>query len=365
MTEGYRPTWVDVDLDAIRHNARVLKPETAELMAIVKANGYGHGDVEVARAAIDAGATWAGVALVEEGLRLRAAGIEAPILVLSELPPGSEAVALAHRLTPTLFSDAGLVRLAAAARGSVPVHVKVDTGMHRVGVWPPEEAPAFARRVHDAGLEVEGLFTHFARSEEDDVTTEGQLSRFLETADAVRSVGVSPRVLHAANSGATILHPTSHLDLVRPGIALYGIEPAPGVGADLGLRPALSWRSRVSAVKRLAAGEAVSYGHRYRLERDAWVVTVPVGYADGYPRQLTNLGSVLIGRRRHPIAGTVTMDQLMVDCGDEEVQVGDEVVLIGHQGDETIGADALGRLFGTIGYEIVSRIGDRVPRRYA
>ena len=363
MTEGYRPTWVDVDLDAIRHNARVLKPETAELMAVVKANGYGHGDVEVARAALDAGATWAGVALVEEGLRLREAGIEAPILVLSELPPGSEAVALAHRLTPTLASDGGLERLAAAARGSVPVHLKVDTGMHRVGVWPPEEAPGFARRVQDAGLEVEGLFTHFARSEEDDPTTDVQLARFLGAAGAVRSAGVSPRVLHAANSAATILHPTSHLDLVRPGIALYGIEPAPGVGAHLDLRPALSWRSRVSGIRRLAAGEAISYGHRYRLERDSWVATVPVGYADGYPRQLTNLGSALIGGRRHLIAGTVTMDQLMVDCGDDEVQVGEEVVLIGRQGNESIEADALGRLFGTIGYEIVSRIGERVPRR--
>ncbi len=298
MSEVYRPTWVEVDLDAIRVNARILKPETAELMAIVKANGYGHGDVPVARAAIEAGATWLGVALVEEGLELREAGIEAPILVLSELPPGSEAVALAHRLTPTLYSEDGLERLSGAARGSVPVHVKIDTGMHRVGVWPPEDTPAFARRVQEAGLEVEGLFTHFARSEEDEVTTKEQLARFLEAADAVRAAGVAPRLLHAANSGATILHPDAHLDLVRPGIALYGIEPAPGVGAHLGLRPALTWRSQVSAVKRLAAGEAISYGHRYRLERDAWVATVPVGYADGYPRQLTNLGEVLIGGRR-------------------------------------------------------------------
>jgi alanine racemase len=176
---------------------------------------------------------------------------------------------------------------------------------------------------------------------------------------------VNPRILHAANTGATIRHPESHLDLVRPGIGLYGIEPAPGVGAHLGLRPALTWRSRVSAVKRLEAGEAVSYGHRYRLERDAWLATVPVGYADGYPRQLTNLGEALIRGRRRAVAGTVTMDQLLVDCGDEEIGVGEEVVLIGSQGDESIGADALGRLFGTIGYEIVSRIGERVPRRYA
>jgi alanine racemase len=364
VTEGYRPTWVEVDLGAIRDNARILKPETAELMAVVKANGYGHGDVEVARAAIVGGATWVAVALVEEGLKLRGAGVEAPILVLTQFPEGSEAVALAHRLTPTLYSDAGLERLAAAARGAVPVHVKIDTGMHRVGVWPPEDAPAFAGRVAQAGLEVEGLFTHFARSEEDEVTTKEQLARFLEAADAIRSAGVAVRLLHAANSGATILYPETHLDLVRPGIALYGIEPAPGVGVQLGLRAALTWRSRVSAVKRLAAGEALSYGHRYRLDQDAWVATVPVGYADGYPRQLTNIGEILIGGRRCRVAGTVTMDQLIVDCGDEEIRVGEEVVLIGSQGDETVGADALGRLFGTIGYEIVSRIGERVPRRY-
>jgi alanine racemase len=364
VSDDYRPTWVEVDLSAIRHNARALKPEGSELMAVVKADGYGHGDVEVARAALDAGATWAGVALVEEGLRLRAAGIEVPILVLSELPPGSEAVALAHRLTATLYSDAALHRLADAARGPVPVHLKVDSGMHRVGVWPPEEMPSFAERVTAAGLVVEGLFTHFARSEEDEVTTKEQLRRFLETADAVRAMGIEPRLLHAANSGATILHPESHLDLVRPGIALYGIEPAPAVGADLGLRPALRWRSQVSAVKRLPAGEATSYGHRYRLERDSWIATVPVGYADGYPRQLTNVGEVLIGGRRVRVAGTVTMDQLLVDLGDETVDVGEEVVMIGTQGNETIGADEVGRRFGTIGYEIVSRIGPRVPRRY-
>jgi alanine racemase len=364
VSEGFRPTWVEVDLEAIRHNAKILKPENAELMAVVKANGYGHGDVQVASAAIEAGATWVGLSSVEEGLKLRGAGIEAPILVLSELPAGSEAIALAHRLTPTLYSEDGLGRLSEAARGPVPVHVKLDTGMHRVGVWPPEEAPAFALSVLAAGLEVEGLFTHFARSEEDEVTTKEQLERFLEAAEAVRSAGVSPRMLHAANSGATILHPESHLDLVRPGIALYGIEPGPGVGTHLGLRAALTWRSQVSAAKRLPAGESISYGHRYRLERDAWVATVPVGYADGYPRQLTNLGEVLIGGRRCRVAGTVTMDQLMVDGGDLEVQVGEEVMLIGSQGNQTIGADALGRLFGTIGYEIVSRIGERVPRRY-
>jgi alanine racemase len=365
VTDAFRPTWVEIDLEAIRLNARVLTPPGSQLMAVVKANGYGHGDVEVARAAIEAGATWCGVALIEEGLRLREAGIEVPILVLSELPAGSEAVALAHRLTPTLATDAGLERLAAAARGPVGVHVKVDTGMHRVGVWPPEATTAFVDRVAAAGLELEGVFTHFARSEEDERTTEVQLSWFLETVEAVRAAGHAPRLLHAANTGATIRHPASHLDLVRPGIGLYGILPAPGVGAELGLRPALRWRTEVAAAKRLPAGEAISYGHRYRLEEDAWVATVPVGYADGYPRQLTDRGEVLIRGRRCRVAGTVTMDQLVVDCGDLEIEPGEEVVLIGTQGGETVTADALGRLCGTIGYEIVARIGERVPRRYA
>jgi alanine racemase len=364
VTDGFRPTWVEVELDAIRHNARVLKPDGAELMAVVKADGYGHGAVEVARAALEAGATWVGVALVEEGLELRAAGIEAPILVLSELPAGSEAISLAHRLTPTVYTEGGVERLSAAARGPVPVHVKVDTGMHRVGVWPPEQLAAFCSQVVATGLEVEGIFTHFARSEDDEATTKEQLGRFLEAVDAVRAAGPTPRVLHAANTGATIRHPESHLDLVRPGIGLYGIEPAPGVGADLGLRPALAWRSEVSFAKRLPPGEATSYGHRYRLEGPSWIATVPVGYADGYPRQLTNVGEVLIRGHRCPIAGTVTMDQLLVDCGDLEVEPGDEVVLIGSQGQERIDADGLGRRFGTIGYEIVSRIGPRVPRRY-
>jgi len=282
----FRTTMVEVDLGAIRRNVGSLKPVEAELMAVVKADGYGHGDVAVARAALEAGATWLGVALVEEGLTLRDAGIEAPILVLSELPPGSEPVALAHRLTPTVASDAALDRLATVARGSVGVHVKVDTGMHRLGVWPPGDAVAFATRVAHAGLEVEGLWTHFARSEEDAATTTRQLEVFLTVVEAARREGIQPRYLHAANSGAVLLHPGSHLDLVRTGIAIYGIPPAPDLGgaASLELQPALSWRSSVSAVRRLAAGEKVSYGHRYELERDAWVATVPVGYADGYPR---------------------------------------------------------------------------------
>ncbi|HEY6567172.1 MAG TPA: alanine racemase [Actinomycetota bacterium] len=370
MSEGrvsFRSTHVEVDLDAIAHNVRALACEGVGFMAVVKADAYGHGAPEVARACVGAGAAWLGVALVEEGLLLRAEGIDSPIMVLSEFPPGAEAEALAAGLTPVLASAPGLHRLAAvtgATASGIAVHVKVDTGMHRLGVWPPREAPAFVTQVVSAGFGLGGLWTHFARSEEDASTTKDQLDRFLDVVDAVRDAGHEPTMLHTANTAATILHPEARLDLVRVGIGIYGIEPAPGVGTSLGLRPALSWRSSVTMVKRLAAGERISYGHRYELDRDAWIAVVPVGYADGYPRSLSSNADVLIAGRRCRVAGNVTMDQLMVDCGELQPSLGEEVVLLGQQGDDMITAHELGDRAGTIAYEILARIGARVPRRY-
>jgi alanine racemase len=361
----FRPTRAEVELEAIRTNVRRLKPRGAELMAVVKANAYGHGDVAVARAALEAGATWLGVALVEEGLGLRSSGIDASVLVLSELPPGSERAALDARLTPAVYTEGGLARLLAASPApGLGVHVKIDTGMHRAGVWPPEDAASFAGRVASAGLEIEGLWTHLARSEEDAESTRTQLDRFHSAAEAVRTAGMTPRYLHAANSAATILYPESHFDLVRPGIALYGIEPAPEVGRELGLRAALTWRSSVATVKRLPEGERVSYGHRYRLDRDSWIATVPVGYADGYPRLASSRADVLIRGRRCRVAGSVTMDHLIVDCGELETEPGDDVVLIGSQRGDTVAAAELAGHAGTIAYEIVARIGERVPREH-
>lgn len=361
----YRPTWVEIDLDAIRHNVRLLKPDSAELMVVAKADGYGHGEVEASRAALEAGATWVAVALVEEGLRLRAAGIEAPILVLSEPPAGAERAAIDGGLTTSLYTRDGLTRLAEAAEGrAIRVHVKVDTGMHRVGVWPPAEAAAFVDRVAGAGLVLEGLWTHFARADDDEVTTKEQLARFHDVADEVRRAGHRPRYLHAANSAAAILYPEAHLDLVRTGLAVYGMEPGSGVGAHLGLRAALTWRSSVTMVKRLPAGEAISYGHLYRTAAPSTIATVPVGYADGYPRLLSSRAVALIRGRRLPVAGAVTMDQILVDCDGHPVEPGDEVVVLGRQGSETVSAEELARHAETIPYEIVSRIGVRVPREY-
>ena len=363
----FRPTVAEIDLDAIRHNVRVVSPPGSGVMAVVKSNGYGHGAVPCATAALEGGARWLGVALVEEGLALREAGIEAPVLVLSEFPPGAEKDALAAGLTPTVYTEAGVDGLSKVARDlgvAARVHLKVDTGMHRVGLYPPEYAVSFARRVLESGLELEGLWTHLARSEEDEATTRAQLDRFLAVSRMLQEAGISPAIRHAANSAAAALYPESHFDLVRIGISVYGLEPGQGVGWGDHLRPALSWRSAVTVARTLPVGERLSYGHTYRLDRESTVATVPVGYADGYPRALSNRAHVLIRGRRRPVAGTVTMDQLMVDCGDDPVEAGDEVVLIGRQGAEEVTAWELARLAGTIGYEIVCGISERVPREY-
>ena len=363
----YRPTVVVVDLGAIRDNVRILKPEHSELLAVVKANAYGHGDVAVASAALQGGATWLGVALVEEGVRLREAGIEAPILALSEFPRGSEVDAISFGLTPTVYSEEGLAALAAAAGRlgrHVGIHIKVDTGMHRVGLWPPTELAAFAGRAQDAGLTIEGIWTHFASADSDDAGTLEQLRSFLASVKPVLLAGVRPLHLHAANSAGMLHHEEAHLDLVRPGIAIYGLTPGGIDVARAGLRPALSWSSEVTLARRLPAGESISYGSRYTLERESVIATVPVGYADGYSRRLSSVADVLIGGRRCPVAGTVTMDQILVDCGDMSVERGAEAVLIGRQGGEEITAEELGELGGTINYEVVTAIGERVPREY-
>ena len=362
----FRPTVVEVDLDAVRHNVRLLSNPDVELLAVVKADGYGHGAAEVARAALAAGATGLGVALVEEGVELRDLGIDAPVLVLTEFPPGSEKEALAAGLTPTLYTEEGIAAVSEAASPTgrpVGVHLKLDTGMHRVGLWPPEDAPAFAQKIVEAGLLPEGLWTHFPDSEQDAAGTLEQLERFLSCHDLVSAAGIRPRTLHAANSGATIRLPETRLDLVRPGAALYGLDPGAGIGPAFGLRPALTLRSAVAMTKRVPARERLSYGGRYELERETTVATIPIGYEDGYPRA-TVAADVLIRGRRYPVAGTITMDQLLVDCGDDPIAPGDEVVLIGAQGDERIPIEEVASRAGTIGREIATGIGERVPREY-
>ncbi|MGI8793374.1 MAG: alanine racemase [Acidimicrobiales bacterium] len=366
----HRPTWAEVDLAAIAHNVGHLKAlaSPARFCAVVKADGYGHGAVEVSRAALRGGADWLAVALVEEGIALREAGIDSRILLLSEPPPQAMEAVVEHRLTPTLYTRTGVEAAIKATKGNddpLPVHVKIDTGMHRVGADPTGAKSVAAAVAADDTLRLEGVWTHFAVADEPDRDdfTATQLTVF----EAARESLPPAEMYHAANSAGMLAHPKARLDLVRAGIAMYGCSPSPALDDRCGdLRPALSLKARVSLAKRVAAGESLSYGLLYTVKVDSLVATVPLGYADGVPRGLALAGGeVLIGGRRRPIAGTVTMDQLLVDCGpNEKVSVGDEVVLIGRQGNEQILADEWAERMGTINYEILCGIGPRVPRVY-
>jgi alanine racemase len=367
-----RPAWAEVDLDAISANARALAQlvAPAELCAVVKANGYGHGADDAARAALRGGATRLGVALAEEGVALRRAGVEAPVLLLSQPSAAAMADVVRYDLTPTLYTARAIGVLAAAAKRrdvTVPVHVKVDTGMHRVGAVPDVAVDLAVQFAQTPNLDLEGFYTHLAVSEDmasADVT-DAALDRFDAAVEKLAAQGVEPRVLHAANSGGALGHPRSHYDMVRVGIALYGYPPGPDLATRLPLIPAMQLKARVTHVQRLDKGEGVSYGLRYVTERATTIATLPLGYADGVPRALSAAGAcVLVNGKPLPIAGTITMDQLMVDCGpDSTVEPGDEVVLLGTQGDETITAEDWAQRLGTISYEVLCGIGPRVPRR--
>jgi alanine racemase len=343
--------------------------------AVVKANGYGHGAVEVAKSAMSAGAEGLCVAFVQEGVELRQAGIDAPILVLSQQPADQSAVTVTHRLTPTFYDVDRVVEFASVVqslgRVGYPVQVKIDTGMHRVGSTVGDAAMVVG--AVDAAaptLRLAGVFTHLACADEPQrPETNDQLTRFDA---ALATLSSRPPMVHAANSAGGLAHPGARHDIVRVGIAIYGIEPGPDV-ADLcgALRPALSLHARVGFVKTVQPGSAVSYGGRWTAERPTVVATLPLGYADGVPRRLGSCGGeVLIGGQRRPIIGSVTMDQIMIDCGDptdslgSSVTVGDHVVLIGNQGSEVIRAEEWAQKLGTIPYEIVCGISARIERRY-
>lgn len=364
-----RWAWAEIDLDAIEHNVRRLCATIApsELWAVVKANGYGHGAVQAARAALRGGATGLCVALVQEGVELRRAGIDARILVLSEQPAAVLGQAVADHLELTVYSDAQVAQLGEVGACKHPVHLKVDTGMRRVGV-AVTEAVGLAQRI-DASPFVErvGLMTHLAMADDpDDPYTAGQLASFDAVLAELDAAGAMRTAVHVANSAGALAHVDARRSYVRAGIAIYGLSPGPGVDhLIVGLRPALTLHARVAYVKRVAAGERVSYGLRHRFVADSNVATLPLGYADGVPRRLHAVGGdVLIGGVRRPIVGSITMDQLMVDCGDDPVEVGDEAVLIGEQGAERILVAEWAARLDTIDYEIVCGISARVTRRY-
>jgi alanine racemase len=364
-----RPAWVEIDLRAVGANVRAivehLTPGTGYL-AVVKANAYGHGDVPVAVAALRAGASWLGVILVDEAIRLREAGIEAPILLLHEPPPDRAEDVVRHRLTPSVFTGQGLAGLGEAAEranAGISVHLKVDTGLNRLGV-PHEQVEEFAKVLaKEPRLNVEGVFSHFAFADDPgNPFIDTQLERFNDAIERLGALGITPAIKHMGNSAAALTRPDAHFDLVRVGIATYGLTPAPALAGIVSLTPALSLKAKIAMVKRVPAGEGVSYGLRYKLERPGTIVSLPLGYADGWVRALSGNAEVLVGGKRYPTVGTVCMDSFMADLGDDTCEVGDEAVLIGAQGSERIAAEDVAARIGTINYEVVTLLTQRLER---
>ncbi|MGE5554630.1 MAG: alanine racemase [Betaproteobacteria bacterium] len=366
-----RPVWAEINLDNLAHNVREIRRRIgprAQIMAVVKANAYGHGAGPVAKVALENGANWLGVALVEEAYQLRREGIEAPIHVLGMPSPGqAEAVVAGGFSCAVCAREVAEALSAAAVRLGRPalVQLKIDTGMGRLGLLPAE-VPEFRRYLESLpGIEVIGAFTHFASADEvDKAFTRQQFALFQETLSSCE--GPPLTLAHAANSAAVIDLPELAGPLVRPGIMLYGLYPSAEVSRTaVDLRPVMSLKARVAYVKRLPAGASVSYGRTYVTREPETVALLPLGYADGLNRLLSNRGEVLLGGRRVPLRGRVCMDQCVVGVPDDlEVRLGDEAVIFGRQGDEEITVDEVAERIGTINYEVVCAVGGRVPRVY-
>ena len=365
-----RPTWVEVDLEAVAYNLQQVKetvgPEV-DILAVLKADAYGHGALTVARTALNNGASFCGVASVNEAVRLRDGGVEAPILVLGYTPAWLAREALLHDATLTLY-DVDVARAFSRAATDLHrvarVHIKVDTGMGRLGLLPDQVVP-FVEQIRDLpGLDMEGMFTHFSVADDADLEyTRWQLSRFEDVLDGLAEIGVTFRIVHCANSAAIFRLPESRFNVVRLGLAMYGLQPSPYVPLPVGFRPALAWKTTIAQVKNLPPGSYVSYGNTYQTEQEETIAVIPVGYADGFRRAPTRWQSVLVRGQRAPIVGRVCMDQTMVSVSHiPHVRAGDEVVLIGRQGDDVISAEEVADWLGTINYEVVSGILARVPR---
>jgi alanine racemase len=367
---SHRATHAEIDLDAVADNVRYFAGVAgpgAGVMAVVKANAYGHGAVMVARAAVTAGASWLAVATVDEGVQLRAAGLVAPILVLAPSHPNEAPSAVRAGLTLTVADLDTAAAVAAAAREEpASVHVEVDTGLNRFGVDHAAAPDLIARIAALPGLRLGGVYTHFATADEADRSFHDlQQARFGAVLDALDRAGIAVPFVHQDNSAGALTGPGPRVTLIRPGVALYGMSPSADVPAPAGLRPVLALRTRVARLLDLVPGDSVSYGRTFIADRPLRAALVPLGYADGYRRSLSSRGAMLLGGRRAPVLGRVCMDQTVIAIPDGvTAQVGDEVTVIGQQGDSRITADDLAALAGTIPYEIGTGISTRVPRHY-
>ncbi len=365
-----RPTWAEVDLEAVAYNVRWIKdvvgPEVG-VLAVLKADAYGHGTLAVARTALNNGATFCGVASVDEAVRLRDGGVDAPILVLGYTPAWLAREALLHDVSLTLYdSDVARVlsRAAVDLHRTARVHVKVDTGMGRLGLLPDQVVP-FVEKVRDLpGLDLDGIFAHFSVADDEDLEyTRWQLGHFQEVLERLAEIGVNFRIVHCADSAAILRLPEARFNMVRLGLAMYGLRPSPHISLPAGFRPALAWKTTIAQVKTLPPGSYVGYGNAYCTEKEETIAVIPVGYADSFRRAPTCWRAVLVRGQRAPIVGQVCMDQTMINVSYiPNVRVGDEVVLIGRQGEDEITAEEVAHWLGTINYEVISEILAQMPR---
>jgi alanine racemase len=368
MTSNGYSAWLEIDLDIIRQNVKALmRISQTEVMAVVKANGYGHGAIEIARASVEAGATWCGVARLEEAIALRRAGINCQILVMGYTSPDRVAEAVNNNICLTIYDQQIGEAYSEQAKnlgGGLRLHIKVDTGMGRLGISPETALEFIENLSQQPQLIIDGIFTHFARADEPEVsTTSAQLELFDGLVSRLRKDGVAPKYIHSANSAAIQNFPSAHFDLARPGILLYGFPPSPETPVPDGIQPALTWKTRLTSVRDFPAGHGISYGHIYHTTHTERIGSNAIGYADGYRRVTGNI--VLVHGKRVPVVGRVCMDQCMLQLDDvPNAVIGDEVVLLGGQGNEYISAEELAERWGTFNYEVICGLSARLPRIY-
>lgn len=365
---GYRPTWAEINLGNLEYNfnqiKRLLAPHT-KIMVCIKADAYGHGLIPIAKKLCSLGVDYLGVASIDEGIRLREENIKLPILVLGMVLKEDIRALFRYKLSSTVCTEEiifALNKMASVMKRRANVHIKIDTGMGRLGLLH-NDALGFIRKVHKLkSINIEGIFTHLACADINRALTLRQIDAFKRLILKLNKEGIHIPLVHAANSLGVVGYPMSHFNMVRPGLVIYGLYPKRGL--KIKLKPVLSLKTKVVYFKRVPCGFGISYGHTYITKRNTTIVTLPIGYADGYPRNLSNRGAVLIRGRRFKISGRVCMDQIMVDVGDLPVKLADEVVLIGCLGKNKITAEELAALSGTIPYEIVCGLGSRIPRTY-
>ena len=366
----YRPTWAEVDLKAIEHNykqVRRLVGKNTSIMVVVKANAYGHGIVEISAVLERLGVDYLGVATTDEAVRLREHGRKTPILVLGSVLPDEVRVLIDSDITLTLCSKdlVDVIRKESASGRKAKVHLKIDTGMGRIGIWHEEALNFIKNLAQEGNVEIEGIYTHFSSAGRDDFFTNYQIEAFEKLLMKLEGFDIRIPIRHAANSIATVDFKRSHLNLVRPGLIIYGMYPKHTFPKLIKLKPALSLKTKIVYIKETPPGRSISYGRTYVTQKHTRIATLPIGYADGYARNLSNKAEVLVRGRRAHIVGKVTMDQMMIDIGHiKSARIGDDVVLIGKQGRDEIRPEKLARLAETIAYEFVCGISNRVPRVY-